>query len=491
MNLGDVAAKGAGVTMAVQVGQTVVQLASVIALTRLLTPTDFGLVGMVAAVVGIASIVQDFGLSMAAIRAPTVSAAEQTNLFWANTALGLLCGGIVAASTPLIVDAYREPRLAPIVPVLSLVFVVSGMGAQYSAMLAREFRFTQLGIVGISAQVSSVTVAIVLAASGFGFWAIVAQQLCYSALVTGGNAWCTKWLPRWPVRGVTIKPFLRFGTGVLGTQSIAYATKNIDNIAIGAAWGAVPLGLYSRAYQLMLAPLNKINAPMTRVALPVLAKVQDDDEKFLRYLSRAQVVACYVTASVFAMTAGLAVPVVNLLFGAQWRAAAPLVAILAIGGIFRSVAQVAYWAYLARGASGKLFRQRLLTGVITVALILAGVPWGALGVAVACTIAALASWLIAMIHVASAAHIDAQRLLRHATAIIICVALPCGLAAWAASLLPLPDFVLIVSGVVFSAAYFAAAYAVAPWIRSDMAVSWSFVRRSVRQSGPATLSVQP
>jgi hypothetical protein len=96
-----------------------------------------------------------------------------------------------------------------------------------------------------------------------------------------------------------------------------------------------------------------------------------------------------------------------------------------------------------------------------------------------------------MIHVASAAHIDAQRLLRHATAIIICVALPCGLAAWAASLLPLPDFVLIVSGVVFSAAYFAAAYAVAPWIRSDMAVSWSFVRRSVRQSGPATLSVQP
>lgn len=490
MNLGDVAAKGAGVTLAVQVGQTVVQVASVIALTRLLTPTDFGLVGMVTAIVGIAAIVQDFGLSMAAIRAPSVTTAEQTNLFWANTALGLLCGGLVAASTPLIVAAYREPRLTPIVPVLSVIFVVSGMGAQYSAMLAREFRFKELGIVAMSAQVISVAVAIVVAATGFGFWAIVVQQICYASIVTGGNAWCTKWLPRLPVRGVTIKPFLRFGTGVLGTQSIAYATKNIDNIAIGAVWGAVPLGLYSRAYQLMLAPLNKINAPMTRVALPVLAKVQDDDGKFLRYLSRAQVVACYLTASVFAVIAGLAQPVVDLLFGGQWRAMAPLVAILAIGGIFRSVAQVAYWAYLARGAAGKLFRQRLLTGAITMALILAGVPWGAFGVAVACTVAALASWLIAMIHVASAVHIDARRLLRHATSVIVCVALPCGLAAWGASLLPLPDLVRVAAGIAFSAVYFAAICALVPWIRSDVAFSWSFVRRSVGRTGPATLSVQ-
>jgi PST family polysaccharide transporter len=490
MNLGDVAAKGAGVTLAVQVGQTVVQIASVIALTRLLTPTDFGLVGMVTAIVGIAAIVQDFGLSMAAIRAPSVTAAEQTNLFWANTALGLLCGGLVAASTPLIVAAYREPRLTPIVPVLSVIFVVSGVGAQYSAMLAREFRFKELGIVAMSAQVISVAVAIVVAASGFGFWAIVVQQICYASLVTGGNAWSTKWLPRLPVRGVTIRPFLRFGTGVLGTQSIAYATKNIDNIAIGAVWGAVPLGLYSRAYQLMLAPLNKINAPMTRVALPVLAKVQDDDGKFLRYLSRAQVVACYLTASVFAVIAGLAQPVVDLLFGGQWRAMAPLVAILAIGGIFRSVAQVAYWAYLARGAAGKLFRQRLLTGAITMALILAGVPWGAFGVAVACTVAALASWLIAMIHVASAVHIDARRLLRHATSVIVCVALPCGLAAWGASLLPLPDLVRVAAGIAFSAVYFAAICALVPWIRSDVAFSWSFVRRSVGRTGPATLSVQ-
>ncbi len=188
MNLGDVAARGAGITLAVQVGQTAVQLASVIALTRLLTPTDFGLVGMVTALVGIASIVQDFGLSMAAIRAPVVTAPQQTNLFWANTALGLACSGIVVASTPLVVAAYREPRLTPIVPALAAIFVFSGMGAQYSAMMAREFRFKELGFVSISAQVLSVAIAIVMAAAGFGFWAIVAQQVSYAALLTAGYA---------------------------------------------------------------------------------------------------------------------------------------------------------------------------------------------------------------------------------------------------------------------------------------------------------------
>lgn len=487
MSLGDVAAKGASVTLAVQVGQTIVQVGSVIALTRLLTPTDFGLVNMVTAIVGIAAILQDFGLSLAAIRAPTVSSAEQTNLFWANTALGVVCSGVIAASTPLIVSAYREPRLMSIVPVLALIFVISGVGAQFSAMLAREFRFKELGLVSIVAQIVSVTVAIGMALAQFGFWAIVVQQLLYATLVSIGNAWRTKWLPGLPVKGVTIRPFLRFGTGVLGTQSIAYITKNIDNIAIGAVWGAAPLGLYSRAYQLMLAPLNKINAPMTRVALPVLARVQADDERFLHYLSRAQVIACYVTASVFAVIAGLARPVVNLLFGAQWRAAAPLVAVLAIGGIFRSVAQVAYWAYLARGASGALFRQRMLTGAITATLIVAGLPWGALGVAVACTVAAVASWLIALIHVATAARIDSRRLLTHATWIIVCVALPCGFAAWGASLLPLPDLLRVGSGVVISAVYFAAASALIPWIRADVTFSWEFLRRSLRRTSPPAL----
>lgn len=479
MKLGDVAARGARVTFAVQIGQTLVQFGSVVALARLLTPTDFGLVGMVTAVIGIASIVQDFGLSMAAIQAPTITESEQTNLFWANACLGLTCGAIMAASTPLIVVGYREPRLTPIVPVLSGVFVLSGLSVQHSARLSREFRFKALGAIGISSQVISVAIAIIFAFLGAGFWAIVAQQIAFAAATVVGCVLVTRWWPGLPVRGTSIRPFLRFGTGVLGTQSISYATKNIDNIVIGAVWGPVPLGLYSRAYQLMLAPLNKINAPMTRVALPILSRIQHDDARLMHYLSKAQIVSCYLTASTFALIAGLAEPIVRILFGERWLAATPLVAILAIGGIFRSVAQIAYWAYLARGASGPLFRQQLLTGLITVALIVGGVPWGAVGVALGCTVAALAAWLIAMVRVAKATGIDSARLLHNATQIIMCVGVPCGICGWVAGALPIPPIAQILLGVAMAIVCFALAYATVPRIRSDVQFSLEFIRRSV------------
>jgi PST family polysaccharide transporter len=482
VNLADAAAGGTRVTFAVQIGQTIVQFGSVIVLTRLLTPADFGLVGMVLAVTGIAIVVQDFGLSMAAIQSPTISESEQTNLFWANLSLGLLCAITVTASTPLIVSGYEEPRLRPITPVLSIIFVLGGASVQYTARLSRDLRFKALGILTITSQVISVAVAIAMALMGSGFWAIVGQQITFALANIVGCVIATRWWPGFPVRGASIRRFLRFGTGVLGTQSIAYVTKNVDNILIGAIWGPVALGLYSRAYQLMLAPLNKINAPMTRVALPILSRVQHDEASLMRYLSKAQVVSCYITASTFAIIAGLAEPIVRILFGERWLAATPLVAILALGGIFRSVSQIAYWAYLARGASGPLFRQHLVSGFITVALLACGVPWGAIGVAIGCAVSALVSWIIAMVYVGKAIGIDSMRLLRNASKIIASVAAPCGLSGWAASLLPAAPALQIALGLALAGAYVALVGATVPWFRSDISLSWAFLRRAVHRS---------
>src|SRR4029079_15892650 len=114
-----------------------------------------------------------------------------------------------------------------------------------------------------------------------------------------------RWRPGLYRRSVSIRRFFRYGGGLGGTQLLSYATTHIHNRAIVGVWGAGPLGLHSRAYQLLMTPLNQINAPLTSVALPVLSRVQDDDVAFDRYLRRAQVVGCYATATVFAVCAGL------------------------------------------------------------------------------------------------------------------------------------------------------------------------------------------
>ena len=137
-------------------------------LARLLTPEQFGLVAMVTAVIGIAEFIRDAGLSSAAIQSTTLSEDQRTNLFWANLALGAACAVVAAALTPVIVAAYGEPRLAPIVLALAGVFVISGANTQYRSDLIRRLRLRQLAMADLGAQALAILVAVVLALAGAG-----------------------------------------------------------------------------------------------------------------------------------------------------------------------------------------------------------------------------------------------------------------------------------------------------------------------------------
>ncbi|MFT4009806.1 MAG: oligosaccharide flippase family protein, partial [Nocardioidaceae bacterium] len=346
-------------------------------------------------------------------------------------------------------------------------------------------RFRAIGASDLGSQLIATIVAIVLAASGAGLWALVAQQVVSALAAATICVALAGWWPKLPHRHASVRRFLRFGAGVFGTQGISYLTKNVDNIAIGAVYGPTPLGLYSRAYQLMMMPLNQINAPMTNVAVPVLSRVQHDDRLFVDYLRKSQLVACYVTATLFAVATGLAEPIVLVLFGKAWSAVTPLFAILAVGGVFRAVAQIAYWAYLARGASGALFRQRLVTGPLTIGFILAGLPWGAAGVAWGASAAGLMAWLVAVIHVGRVTGFDSSPLIWNATRIVVSVGVPCGLVSFSATLLAVTPILQIVLGLAFSAAYVGLAYALIPLVRQDLDLTLSFARRAFTRTRPA------
>ena len=480
VSLGDAAARGTGVTLATQATRALLQFGSVVVLARLLTPEDFGLVAMVTAVVGIADLLRDFGLSSAAVQSPHLDDAERTNLFWANLGLGMACALLAVAAQPLIVAGYGEPRLAPIVLALAGVFVVTGATTQFRSDLIRRMRFGAIAAADVAAQLVGIAVAVALAVAGAGLWAIVAQQATVALAGLAGTVLAASWWPGLPRRQVSIRRFFRFGAGLLGTQSIAYATKNVDNVALGAVWGAAPLGLYSRAYQLLMMPLNQINAPMTGVALPVLSRVQQDEATFARYLARAQLVACYVTATVFAVAAALADPLVLVLFGPRWEQVGPIFAVLALGGIFRAVAQIAYWIFLARGKTGAQLRQDLVLRPIMIGLILAGLPWGPIGVAIGHSVGAFGYWLATLVHVGRVCAVDTRPLLRNAVRAVALVSLPCGLAALAATTLPVSAALQLAAGVLAAGLYLALAGLALPAVRTDLQAVLGLARRAVR-----------
>lgn len=480
MTLGDAAVRGSGVVLATQAIRAALQFGSVVILARLLAPEDFGLVAMVTAVIGIAEIVRDAGLSSAAVQSTVLTDQERTNLFWANLGLGTACAAVAMAAQPLIVAGYGEPRLAPIILVLACVFVFSGANTQFRSDLMRRMRFRQLAMSDVIAQFLAIVVAAVLAISGAGLWAIVAQQVTTAVVALAINVANVRWLPGWPVRGVSLARFFRFGGGVLGTHGLAYVTKSVSNVAIGAALGPAPLGLYNRAYQLLMTPLQQIDAPMTSVFLPVLSRVKDDDRTFVRYVGKIQMMACYVTATVLSVAAGLATPLVLVLFGPRWIGVVPIFAILAVGGVFRTTATLAYWIFLAKGRTGTQLRQDLVARPIMIAIMVAGLPWGVVGVAAGHSIAFFLYWVVAFVTVGRSTGLDVRPLFRTAVRNAVLVSAPCGLAAYAAStLLDTAPLIELVAGVVAAGGWLAVAAALLPGVRRDMVEARRLIRRAV------------
>ncbi|MDR1998764.1 MAG: lipopolysaccharide biosynthesis protein [Frankiaceae bacterium] len=462
----------------------VFQIATLSVLARFLTPADFGLVASVTALAGVAGLLRDFGLSSAAVQAKTLTNEERTNLFWANLSLGIGCAAVICACAPLIESLYGNARLGPVAWALSTVFVFSAAATQFTADLSRSLKFKLIIAAELCGYIGSNIVAIALAVLGAGFWAIVAQQVSAAVIAMTGMIVATSWRPGWPRRDVSIKRFFRFGGGLLGAQLIHYATNNIDSVLLGAVKGPAVLGIYSRAYQLLLMPLNQTLVPLTRVALPVLSKVQDRQEAFDSYLRKAQTVGCYGTATIFALMTALSAPIVEILFGAGWGGVVPVLAILSAGGVLRANSQISYWAFLARGRTGAQFRIDLYSRPFMIAMIVAGLPWGAIGVAIGSSGAYAMYWLVSLLYAGRAADIDARGLARHALRVMIGVSAPLTISAFLGVLLVSNPFLQIALGGLFAAAYLALAAWALRFVRWDIMTMWSFGQRAMRRRAP-------
>jgi O-antigen/teichoic acid export membrane protein len=466
--LGNVAARGGSITLMSQGIRFALQLGSLIILARLLSPQEFGVVAMVTAITNVMEIVRDFGLSSAVMQAKELNDAERTNLFWANTGIGTGCAIVVTLSAPLIVRIYGTSVVGPIVVALGWLFVVSGVNTQFRAELSRSLRFKALAVTDIAAQAGSIAVAISLAAAGAGYWAVVGQQITLVVLTCASNVILCKWRPGLPRRSVSIRRFFRFGGSVLGTNVIAYATNNLDNVAIGIYWGSGPLGLYSRAYQLLMVPLQQVSVPMTRVVLPVLSRVQDDDETYARYVSKAQLVGCYMLASGFAVTAGVSVPLVALLFGPKWSGVAPIFAALAIGGIFRGIGQISYWMYLSRGRADAQLKLYLVTRPIVIGLMIAGLPWGPVGVAIGHSVGFFLFWIISLWTAGRCVRISVRPLFTQATRTLLLISGPAGALAYLGSVLVQPAAASLCLGVALGVGYLALVALISPAERANL-----------------------
>jgi PST family polysaccharide transporter len=480
--LGAVAARGAFASLGGQVGRIAVQLASIVVLARLLDPRDYGLVALVTAVIGVGEIFRDFGLSAAAVQAPTLTAHQRDNLFWANTgigavlaACGLLASGVVAA-------AFDQPALEPIMRVLALTFLLNGLATQYRAGLQRSLRFGRLAAVDVTAQVAGLLAGVAAALAGWGYWALVGQQVAVAGLGLVLVVAASRWWPGRPRRETGIRRFLRFGWQYVGSQVLGYAAKNADTLVIGHRFGPVPLGVYNRAYQLLMGPLGQVRAPTTTVALPVLARLQDDEERYGSYLLRGQAALGYTFVPGIALAAGAVDPLVAVLLGPRWAAVAPLFAVLAFAAVFETLPYVGFWVYMSRGLTGALLRYTLASSTLKIACIVVGSTWGTLGVAAGYAVGSALNWPLSWWRLSRLTPLPLAALVREG-ARILAVALCAGLAARAATVATssLPAVVELAAALTAAVVVYAAAGLLSRAVRADLRVVYDIAALAVRR----------
>lgn len=383
------AGRGVVLTLGSQWLRFVLQVGSTVIVARLLSPHDYGVVGMVAALTGFADQLRDLGLSDASVQRDRLTRAQLDALFWINTALGLAFTVVFCAGAPAVAAFYHRPELTLVTIALSSNFVASGLAAQHTALLRRRLRFGRLGLADVGSMAVSIAVAIAAAAAGAGYWALVAMYLA-QAWVRLAIVWVrADWWPRRPQRAEGLREILLFGVHLSGFNMVNYVTRNLDNVLIGRYRGAVELGLYTRAYSLLMLPLKQLNSPIMRVAVPTLAGLRDQPTRFRAYFRSALVGLAVIGMPAVVVLAVLSHEIVVGLLGKQYGGAAEIFQLLAIAGVAQVVANTTGWLFIASSRTKQMMQWGLVSGAVIVAAFLLGLSGGAIGVARAYAIASL------------------------------------------------------------------------------------------------------
>ncbi len=375
------AIRGIRWTMMEQVGRQVLQLIQIVVLARLLTPEAFGLVAMVLVFQQFIQIFATFGFGAALIQRSDLRQEHATSVFWFNVAVG---GGLMLlfmAAAPVVGRFFEQPLLVDLAIFTSIAMLFSSINIVQRSVLQRELQFRALTIIELVSLTGTTALAIALAWMGYGPWALAAQVVALP-VVSGVLLWAVSdWRPRGRPSGAALRELLSFSANAFGSRVMAYWSYNLDNLLIGKLLGTTLLGVYTRAYAILLQPVANFGSMVSRVLFPAYAKAQDNHP----VLRSAHGKVLRVTA-VMAVPATLGLAVVAesftlTLFGPQWTEVAPLLRLMAVASLAVVIRNLFGNLFLSQGRPDIQLKLGIVARVVAAAGIVIGVQWGLQGVA--------------------------------------------------------------------------------------------------------------
>ena len=360
-----------------------IQIVAVVALARLLTPRDFGLMTMVTT---FSLLLVNFGMNgitEAVVQQEVIDHQLASNLFWINVGGSLILALGFAAAGPLLARIYHDPLITGVAAGVAVTIFLTGLSVLHLALLKRAMRFSLVSFNDIVGRLVAVVSSIVLAWAGWGYWALVAGAVAqYLSLCIGSWASCL-WLPGLPRRGVGTRPLIRFAASTYARFSTGYFTNNVDNFLVGWRLGSITLGFYKKAFDLFALPAYQLSTSLTIVAVAALSRLRSDWAQYRRYLLSAIGVAAFVGMGLGADLTLVGKDLIFVLLGPKWQESGRIFTLFGPGIGIMILYSTHIWIHLSIGRADRWFRWGLIDLAVTVLFLIVGLRWGAEGIAVA------------------------------------------------------------------------------------------------------------
>ena len=379
------AVRGAGAAITGSAGNFVLGIGSVVILARLLTPSDFGIVTMVTT---FSLLLRSFGLNgftELIMQREDITDSLASNLFWINLGIGTILTLAFAGSGSLLALFYHNSAVVPVTRGMSLTIGIGCLGYIHTGLLQRAMHFKTTAIINFAGQVLQFIVAIVLAMTGWHYWALVWGSLAQTTVVAVGSLLVCRWIPSRPGHASGTGSGLKFAINVYSHFAFSYLTRNTDNLLVGWRFGARALGFYKRAYDLFVLPETALLSPLSAVVVSTLSRVNRDREQFQRYFLRTISVLALFGMGIGADFALVGVDLFRFLLGPGWEEAGRIFALFGPGIGVMLLYNTHGWIHLSIGRPERWFRWGLMEFACTASLFLLTLRWGASGIAFAWT----------------------------------------------------------------------------------------------------------
>lgn len=351
----------------------IIQFIAGVILARLLSPTEFGLIGMIMIFFALSTSLIDSGFGDALVRKKDCNDDDYNTVFYFNLAIGILLFLILFFAAPLIADFFSEPQLINIIRVLSFTTIITSLGIVQSADLLKKIDFKTRTKISLISNVSSSIIAIILAYIGFGVWSLVVKQFLTNLIGTSTLWFYNKWLPKLKFNINAFKQLFSFGSKMLVSGLLNTVFNNIYYVIIGKYFSPQTLGYYTRAVSFANLPSLSIDSVIQRVTYPVLIRLNDDNKRLKAALKMLVKNTMLITFVFMIGLAAIAKPLVLTLIGEKWIPTIPLLQLLSFSLVLYPLQSLNINILLIKGRSDIFLKVEIIKKILIVPVIFLGI----------------------------------------------------------------------------------------------------------------------